>query len=212
MYRNHKQTTKAFLIWIAANLLGFISMSVLLIALPILKSIPASVGQQIIIVVPFGLAQWLVLRRLISLSPIWVLTFPVGLFLSSLIPASIPESLWQIIGSESPVTLTVIYIIMGAVMGLPQWLILRRTLSKAALWILASSLGVGLGFGLVLVTGLINQSEYISYVVVVIVYSIATGIILSWLLNQKGQTYNQRDSMFELGDINPTVEHKSPSW
>ena len=211
MYRNHKQTTKAFLIWIAANLLGFISMSVLLIALPILKSIPASVGQQIIIVVPFGLAQWLVLRRLISLSPIWILTFPVGLFLSSLIPASIPESLWQIIDSESPVTLTVIYIIMGAVMGLPQWLILRRKLSKAALWILGSSLGVGLGFGLVLVTGLINQSEYISYVVVLIVYSIATGTILSWLLNQKGQTYNQRDSMFELGDINPTVEHKSPS-
>jgi len=63
-----------------------------------------------------------------------------------------------------------------------------------------------------LVTGLINQSEYISYVVVVIVYSIATGIILSWLLNQKGQTYNQGDSMFELGDINPAVEHKSPSW
>ena len=192
MYRNHKRTTKAFLIWIAANLLGFISMSVLLIALPILKSIPASVGQQIIIVVPFGLAQWLVLRRLISLSPIWVLTFPVGLFLSSLIPAAIPESLWQIIGSESPVTLTVIYIIMGAVMGLPQWLILRRKLSKAALWILGSSLGVGLGFGLVLVTGLINQSEYISYVVVVIVYSIATGIILSWLLNQNGQTYKQQ--------------------
>ena len=192
MYRNHKKTTKAFLIWIAANLLGFISMSVLLIALPILKSIPASVGQQIIIVVPFGLAQWLVLRRLILLSPIWVLTFPVGWFLSSLIPAAIPESLWQIIDSESPVTLTVIYIIMGAVMGLPQWLILRRKLSKAALWILGSSLGVGLGFGLVLVTGLINQSEYISYVVVVIVYSIATGTILSWLLNQNGQTYKQQ--------------------
>jgi len=211
MYRKHKQTTKAFLIWIAANLLGFISMSVLLIALPILKSIPNFVAPLIIIGVPFGLAQWLVLRRLIPLSPIWVLTFPVGWFLSSLIPAAIPESLWQIIDSESPVTLTVIYIIMGAVMGLPQWLILRRKLSKAALWILGSSLGVGLGFGLVLVTGLINQSEYISYMVVVIVYGIATGIILSWLLNQKGQTYNQQLSMFELGDINPTVEHKSPS-
>ena len=192
MYRNHKQTTKAFLIWIAANLLGFISMSVLLIPLPILKSIPNFVAPLIIIGVPFGLAQWLVLRRLILLSPIWVLTFPVGWFLSSLIPAAIPESLWQIIGSESPVTLTVIYIIMGAVMGLPQWLILRRKLSKAALWILGSSLGVGLGFGLVLVTGLINQSEYISYVVVVIIYSIATGTILSWLLNQNGQTYKQQ--------------------
>jgi len=211
MYRNHKQTTKAFLIWIAANLLGFFSMSVLLIALPILKSIPNFTTPFSIIGVTFGLAQWLVLRRLILLSPIWVLTFPVSWFLSSLIAAAIPESLWQIIDSESPVTLSVAYIIMGAVIGLPQWLILRRKLSKAALWILGSSLGVGLGFGLVLVTGLINQSEYISYVVVVIVYSIATGTILSWLLNQKGQTYNQRDSMFELGDINPTVEHKSPS-
>jgi hypothetical protein len=167
-------------------------MSALLIALPILKSIPGIVASTLIITIPLGLAQWLVLRRLIPLSPIWVFTIPIGWFLSFLLFATIPESLWQIVGAESTFTLTVLYIVMGAAMGLPQWLILRRKFSQAVLWIGGSSLGVGLGFGLVLVTGLINQSEFISYIAVVLVYSIATGSILSWLLQHRAQTYNQQ--------------------
>ena len=133
-----------------------------------------------------------VLRRLIPLSPLWVLAFPVGWVLSVLVPVAIPASLWQIVDSESTITLTVLYVIMGAVLGVPQWLMLRRKLAKAALWILGSSLGMGLGFGLVLMTGLINRSEFISYTIVVLVYSIATGTILSWLLRQKAQILNRR--------------------
>jgi len=182
--------TRAFLLWIAANLLGFISMSALLIALPILKSIPGSVASTLIITLPIGFAQWLVLRRLLPLSPIWVLTLPVGLLLFLLLSAAIPASLWQIVDDESTLTLTVMYIVMGAAMGLLQWLILRRKFSQAVLWIGGSSLGVGLGFGLVLVTGLINQSEFISYATVVLVYSMVTGSILSWLLLHKAGTCN----------------------
>jgi hypothetical protein len=77
-------------------------------------------------------------------------------------------------------------------MGLSQWLILRRKLTRAALWILGSSLGVGLGFGIVLATGLINQYESISYTIVVLVYSLTTGALLSWLLHHTAQTYNQQ--------------------
>jgi hypothetical protein len=188
MYREHKQTTRAFLIWIAANLLGFISMSVLVIALPILKSIPGIVASTLIVTLPIGFAQWLVLRRLLHISAVWVLTLPIGLFLFLLLSTAIPESLGQTVDGESTLTLTAMYIVMGAAMGLSQWLILRRKFSQAVLWIGGSSLGVGLGFGLVLVTGLINQSEFISYVAVVLVYSIATGSILAWLLLHKART------------------------
>ena len=192
MYRERKQTTRAFLFWIAANLLGFISMSALLITLPILKSIPGIAASTLIITLPIGFAQWLVLRRLLPLSPIWVLTLPVGLLLFVLLAAAIPASLWQIVDDESTLTLTVMYIVMGAALELLQWLILRRKFSGAVLWIGGSSLGVGLGFGLVLVTGLINQSEFISYAIVVLVYSIVTGSMLSWLLLHKAETYNPK--------------------
>jgi len=185
----------AFLLWIAGNLLGWLVLSALLTALPFLKTIHGLFAAPILIGVPLGLAQWLVLRRLITLSPLWVLAFPVGWFLSSLIPATIPGSLWQIADPESVITLTVLYVIMGAIMGLPQWLILRRKLPRAALWIPGSSLGMGLGFCLVLVTGLINRSEFISYTVVVLVYGIATGIILWWLLDQRAQILDQQLSV-----------------
>jgi hypothetical protein len=188
MYQEHEQTTRAFLSWVAANLLGFISMSALLIALPILKSIPGIVASTLIITLPIGFAQWLVLRRLFHISPVWVLTLPIGLFLFLLLSTAIPESLGQTVDGESTLTLTAMYIVLGAAMGLSQWLILRRKFSQAVLWIGGSSLGVGLGFGLVLVTGLINQSEFISYATVVLVYGIATGSILSWLLLHTART------------------------
>jgi len=86
------------------------------------------------------------------------------------------------------------YIVMGAAMGLSQWLILRRKFSQAVLWIGGRSLGVGLGFGLVLVTGLINQSEFVSYATVVLVYSAVTGSILSWLLLHKAETCNPQSN------------------
>jgi hypothetical protein len=197
MSQKHKQTTSAFLSWIVGNLLGWIFISALIVTLPILKSIPSFVAPLLILTIPFGLAQWLVLRRFIPLTLLWVFTILIGWLLSYLIFAAIPESLWPFVDDEATATLTFMFTVVGAAMGLPQWLILRRKLTKAVLWILGSSLGVGLGFGLVLATDLINQSEFISYTVVVLVYGIATGSTLAWLLNHKAQTHNQRFSATE---------------
>jgi hypothetical protein len=194
MSHKHEQTTRAFLSWIVGNLLGWIFISALVITLPILKSIPSFVAPLLILTVPIGLAQWLVLRRFIPLALLWVFTILIGWLLSYLIFAAIPEALWQIVDDEATGTLTFMFTVVGAAMGLPQWLILRRKFTKAMLWVLGSSLGVGLGFGLVLATDLINQSEYISYTVVVLVYGIATGSTLSWLLNHDAQTHSQRSS------------------
>ena len=194
MSQKHEQTTREFLSWIVGNLLGWIFISALLITLPILKSIPSFVAPLLILTIPFGLAQWLALRRFVPLTLLWVFTILIGWLLSYLIFAAIPESLWQIVDDEATATLTFMLTVVGAAMGLPQWLILRRKLTKAVLWILGSSLGMGLGFGLVLATDLINQSEFISYTVVVLVYGIATGSTLSWLLNRGTQTHNQRSS------------------
>jgi len=183
MSKNHKKN-RMFLYWNLGNLLGWAFISALLTALPGVRSIPGFFVALLVLAIPFGLAQWLVLRRFIPVSPLWVVTIPISWFLFYLIAYLIPDTLLQNVDDEATSTLTFGYLVLGAVMGLSQWLILRRKLTRAALWILGSSLGVGLGFGIVLATGLINQYEYISYTVVVLVYSIVTGSLLSWLLNQ----------------------------
>jgi hypothetical protein len=181
-----------FFYWNLGNLLGWAFILALHTALPGVRSIPGFFVALVVVAISFGLAQWVVLRRFIPVSPLWVVTIPVSWFLFYFIAYTIPESLWQIADNEAASTLTLGFLVLGAIMGLPQWLILRRKLTRAALWIVGSSLGVGLGFGIVLATGFINQYEYISYTIVVLVYSIATGSLLSWLLNHKTQTYNQQ--------------------
>ncbi len=192
--KQNRQIIKAFLSWIVGNLLGWVFISTLLVVLPVLKTIPGFLGSLLtllILTLPFGLVQWLVLRRFISLSLIWSVTILVGCLFSFLIFAiiflifaTIPESLGQIIGIDDEATVTIagMYAVVGAAIGLSQWFILRRKFTKTVMWIMGSSVGLGLGFGLVLATDLINRSEFVSYTVVVLVYGIATGLILSWLL------------------------------
>ena len=190
---NHK-TNRMFLYWNLGNLLGWAFLLALRTALPDVESNSYFFVGLLILGIPFGLAQWLVLRRFLPVSPLWVMTIPISWFFFYFIAYIIPESLWQNVDDEATSTLTLGFLVMGAMMGLSQWFILRRKLTRAALWILGSSLGVGLGFGIVLATGLMNQSESISFWVVILVYSITTGSLLSWLLNHKAQTYNQQFS------------------
>jgi len=113
---------------------------------------------------------------------LWILTIPIGLLLAILINRVIPDGLWQVVDDESIAALTAGYLLIGFSIGLPQWLILRRQLSKSSIWFLGSSIGVAAGIWIILVTDLISQSGIISYIVGALVYSIVTGLILSGLL------------------------------
>jgi hypothetical protein len=110
------------------------------------------------------------------------------LLLVVLIIREIPDGIWQIFDVESPAVLTVGSLLIGFIIGLPQWLILRRQLSNSSIWLLGSSIGVAMGSGLVIATDLINQSAIISYLVAVLVYAISTGLILSRLLDYHNQS------------------------
>jgi len=94
--------------------------------------------------------------------------------------------LWQIFGNETA-DLILFFLLIGLIIGLPQWLLLRRQYSNSSIWLLGSSIGVGAGSGLVLATGLINQSGIISYIVAALVYAISTGLTLSILLANNNQ-------------------------
>jgi hypothetical protein len=206
MFQKHRDGIRALLGWIVGNLLGLAATSALIVALPILKSVPGTVAAPVALPMvrtavrivlgnliafgPIGLAQWLILRRLGPLSMVWLLTIPFG----TLAVPTMSQALQLIGDDEAVATLSLGFAIWGAAIGLLQWLVLRRQYEKAAIWIASSSAGMGLGLGLVLATGLINRSEFVGYVAIVLIYGVATGLALSWLLNHKIQTQGQRFS------------------
>ena len=70
--------------------------------------------------------------------------------------------------------------VIGLVAGLIQRPLLRRHFANSYLWSPSSASGLGLGIGLVLVSDLINQSGIATIILVVFVYTIATGSLISW--------------------------------
>ncbi len=176
------QPVRTFLIWIVGNALGWTVTSALIVFLPHFFTPPGPFATLLILAGPIGLAQWVILRGIAKVSPLWILTVPVGWLVFYAILLAVPASLLVIGDDESLATLSLNFSILGAAMGLPQWLLLRSKVKAALLWILASALGLGLGFGLVLATNLLSQSEFAGYIAVSLVYGSATGLILSQTL------------------------------
>jgi len=191
MSQKSSYLNKKLLIWVSANILGFAALGVLLFAAPSLMSVSGIVPTILIISIPIGLAQWIALRRILHTSVLWILTVPIGLLLIVLINRTIPDGLGLGVDDESIAVLIAWYFALGFSIGLPQWLILRSHLSNSSFWVLGSSIAVATGFGFVLATDLINQSVIISAIVVVLIYTMITGLTLSLLLvyNNYSQSY-----------------------
>jgi predicted Abi (CAAX) family protease len=102
----------------------------------------------------------------------------------------VPGRTWEYVDDESVVVLAAVYTAIGFMVGLIQWFLLRRQFPNSLVWLLGSSLGPGLGFGLVLASGLISQSGIISSIIVVLVYASATGLALEWLHGHDAKTHS----------------------
>jgi len=165
--------------WMVANLLGVAAVGALSLIL-FLTSIPGKLVSSLIIGLPIGFAQWMALRRVAPISILWVLTISTGLLLG-LVVSPILGGIWGFLEDESVLSLTAAYTTIGLLVGLAQWLFLRGHFAKSLVWPLSSAVGFGLGTGLVLVSSLINQSGINSIILVVLVYAIATGLVMSWL-------------------------------
>lgn len=174
--------SRSFFVWFFANILGFGGLAALLFVLPSLMSIRSAVVSTLIISIPISLAQWVALRRFSQTSALWILTIPAGFLLYFLIVNAIPAGFLQLWDDESITVLTASFLLVGFLIGLPQWLILRHQFSDSSIWLLGSSAGIGLSCWLILVTDLINRSGVISLIVGILGYVIATGLILSRLI------------------------------
>ncbi|MBU0511354.1 MAG: hypothetical protein KJ638_06595 [Chloroflexi bacterium] len=183
-------TSKKFLVWLIANTLGFGALGALILVFPSILGISGFFATMFIVAIPISLAQWIALRRILQTSILWVLTIPIGIPLSFLILRVIPAGLWFGANDDSLIALTSMFLVIGLIIGLLQWIILRLQLARATIWLLGSVIGVAGSFWLIIVTDLINQSGIISYIVVALVYSCVTGLVLSGLLayNNQSQT------------------------
>jgi len=191
MKKNYRYLSKPFLTWLLANILGFGALGASALVFPAILGRSGFFTTAFFMAIPISLVQWIALRRILPTPVLWILTISIGILLAFLILEGIPDGFWQVLGDdESIAALTAGYLVLGLAVGLPQWLILRRQLMRSSVWLLGSSMGASAGLWIILVTDLISQSGSISYIVVVLVYSIITGLTLAGLLayNDHAQT------------------------
>ena len=119
-----------------------------------------------------GLAQWLVLRQAIDdRFGWWILASAGGWIVGwGLIVSGI------LISPESGITSIVTGSVIGLAVGLAQWFVLRRVVSRAGWWVLASTAAWILGLA-----GLLGGT------LVGAVVGAVTGFMLDWLLRLQHQ-------------------------
>lgn len=195
MLKKNNILSNPFFLWIAANIVGFGVLGLVVLLFPDWVSQLGRFGSAIIIAIPVSITQWLVLKKIISISWLWIFALPVGLFLAIQIIINIPDGLWTIVDDESILVLTAGYLILGFLIGLPQWLLLRRKFTRASLWIPGTAIALGLGFGLVLVTDFVHQYEVVSYILIVLLYAAITGLILTrWMVDKGSQSASLQEA------------------
>ena len=167
--------------WIVANLLGMAAVGALVFVLQFLKSTPGILMASLLVGMPIGLAQWIALRRVASISKLWALTTSTGLLLGLVfLNSPILVQLWESLDGRSVLSLIPGYVVTGFFVGLAQWLLLRHRFIKSWVWLLGSAAGLGLGSGLVLISDLIHQAWLVSIILVALVYAVVTGFVILW--------------------------------
>ena len=174
--------------WVLAStvglLLGFIvGFPLSFLAMDILGERLGQSFGGIVFGIGVGVLQWLVLRRRVTGVGWWVLTSAAGCY--GIIQAmflGFPESAEM--SYVSLLGLTVVVALGGAVTGILQWLVLRRQVSRAGWWVLASTVGWGLSMGVSIAIPSGADDNLLQLAVTGAVLGVVTGAALVWLLRQ----------------------------
>jgi hypothetical protein len=154
-----------------------------------------------------GVAQWLALRHFVPLlkAGVWIRATATGAFIAwalGLIPSTL-MNLREAAGAAPPVemsdaTMFMLAVAMGlglgAILGLPQWLALRRRLSRAGWWVMANAVAWAVGMPVIFSgAGSVPQGMAVGSLILFIALTLAVagaivgaihGFALVWLLNQ----------------------------
>jgi alpha-tubulin suppressor-like RCC1 family protein len=121
--------------------------------------------------VAVGALQWFVLRQYLYQENQWVLASTIAWAVSLVVgwAVSLTSTFWPAL-------------VIGTVVGVSQWYVLRRHVPRAGWWIFANLMGWIIAFRLL---------EY-SWVGFAIAPGVVTGVALVWLLRQKYSTVRKR--------------------
>jgi len=164
-----------------------------------------------------GTAQWLVLRRPIKSIKwrIWVLATAIGAFIAwtlGMIPSTFMFASADS-GGAAPAQMSdlmiyalaaVMGLVLGSILGVPQWVVLRHHLPKAGWWVLANALAWMVGMVIVFVGTSFIPPEGLSLNValVLLLFLFAAGaavgaihgLVLVWLLHLRSLTRTQESN------------------
>lgn len=148
-----------YLSWVLANIIGFVVGAAVGIKLSRLAGPAGPLTVSIFVFsamlgVSIGLAQWVVLLRWVR-ADLWILASTVGWLLG--FPISYPISFavaMFLLSSQGSAkenlffSLAVGGAILGALIGLAQWLVLRNQMSGSSLWIWFNVVGYSLSYAI----------------------------------------------------------------
>jgi hypothetical protein len=129
-----------FLVWLFATLIAvvvgfaafFLVMSALGESMGIVPDFAASLIMTGCFGTVIGIAQWSILRRYVQQSAVWVGVTLLGFLISSPVLLSISGGFGPYITSLASIRMTVV---LGCALGVAQWFVLRKKVSRSALWI-----------------------------------------------------------------------------
>ncbi len=143
----------------------------------------AEYGGVVVGVTVVGALQWLMLRRQLAGAAWWI----VASLVSGVVAGGVIYGVGGDAGFTAEVTrdLDVGWVVeaglYGVVLGVLQWLVLRRQVALSGLWVLASTVGWIVGDP---VCSSLMDFGALSWVVFGAVYGAITGLVLMWLLRQ----------------------------
>jgi hypothetical protein len=169
------------LLWVLGTVVGWIVGFTLCEAFnDFLESLSAD---GVIIGTAVGLGQWLALRRSLPGSAWWIVATLIGFGVGKLLGDAIAEQISGTLG----------YVLsgaaIGAVLGVAQWVVLRRHVGEAWWWVVASAVAWAVGWGLISAVGEGSGEQLaMTYLVGGVGAAAAgtiTGIALVWLLQDR---------------------------
>lgn len=138
-----------------------------------------------------GLYQKALLKKVFHVSSSWIYTLIIGFAITELITCII---LWQLeinryqlrFIENNALPETLIFACAGLLIGILQWIILKKHFTGSIYWIIASTLGWGILILVIFLFGLINtQIAVPTFLLGALLYGMITGATLMWIMQKK---------------------------
>jgi hypothetical protein len=180
-------------LWVALNLLAIPLASLAVMALVVLARLdrqePVNIVQAVLyvsmMILVSAVLQWLLLRRYLENAAVWIPLTAVG-WLAGIFMIYLARPAVE--AAPSGRTLTLVLLLLGAVVGLAQWIYLRRMVDHAGYWVLASATGYGvLGYG-----ASVSFTSIAELLFFILAPFAITGLALVILLRQGDVTENKK--------------------